>query len=306
MSSIEIRPFHRGDREQLTHLVNAHIQAVVPGVSVSVSTVLSQLEREPAEFIEDPWVAERVTLVAFQRQRLVAAAHLQRYASDERVGEDYRDAGVLRWLVCWAPESPWADAAAVGDQLAAACLAQLVRWQVRVRYADGSLPAPACYGVPEQWPHVRAIYERAGFEHTGDTEVVLLARVPDLRTLSECQDIKTLGQMELRRSVGVNGTRFTAVLEGAEAGYLEVESLADGERLARLAGWADVGNLLVRKEFRRRGVATRLFGAAAEWLSLGRVERLLTYAGPDDTAELALYERLGFVELTRTARGWSL
>lgn len=299
MSSIEVRPFHRGDREQLTHLVNAHLQAVVPGVSVSVSTVLSQLEREPAEFIEDPWVAERVTLVAFQRQRLVAAAHLQRYASDERVGEDYRDAGVLRWLVCWAPESPWADAAKVGDQLAAACLAQLVRWRVRVRYADGSLPAPACYGVPEQWPHVRAIYERAGFRHTGDTELVLLARVPDLPRPS-------LDGLAVLRSVGVNGTRFTAVLEGTEAGYLEVESLADGERLARLAGWADVGNLLVRKEFRRRGVAKRLFGSAAEWLSLGRVERLLAYAAPDDTAELALYERLGFLELTRTARGWSL
>lgn len=299
MSSIEVRPFHRGDREQLTHLVNAHIQAVVPGVSVSVSTVLNQLEREPAEFIEDPWVAERVTLVAFQRQRLVAAAHLQRYAADERVGEDYRDAGVLRWLACWAPESPWADVAAVGDQLAAACLAQLVRWQVRVRYADGSLPAPACYGVPEQWPHVRAIYERAGFKHTGDTELVLLARVPDLPR-------HPLDGLAVRRSMGVNGTRFTAVLEGADVGYLEVESLADGERLARLAGWADVGNLFVQKEFRRKGIATRLFGAAAEWLSLGRVERLLTYAAPGDAAELALYERLGFVELTRTARGWSL
>ena len=47
-------------REQLTKLVNAHAAAVVP---VSVHTVLSQLEREPGEFIVDPWVRQRATLV---------------------------------------------------------------------------------------------------------------------------------------------------------------------------------------------------------------------------------------------------
>lgn len=56
MPSIQIRPFHRGDREQLTGLVNAHVGAVVPGVSISVNTLMSQLEREPGEAIVDPWV----------------------------------------------------------------------------------------------------------------------------------------------------------------------------------------------------------------------------------------------------------
>ena len=64
MPSIQIRPFQRADREQLTALVNAHVGAVVPGVSVSVNTLLSQLEREPDESIVDPWVVERRTLVA--------------------------------------------------------------------------------------------------------------------------------------------------------------------------------------------------------------------------------------------------
>src|SRR5262249_31461828 len=59
MSSIEVRPFRRGDRDQLTRLVNAHAEAVVPGMGVSVSTVLTSLERQPGEFIEDPWVGER-------------------------------------------------------------------------------------------------------------------------------------------------------------------------------------------------------------------------------------------------------
>jgi hypothetical protein len=99
MSSIEVRPFRRGDREQLTKLVNAHVQAVVPGVSVSVNTVMSQLERAPGEFIVDPWVSDRVTLVADQRRRVVAAAHLLRYGAGNEVGEAYRGRGVATWLV---------------------------------------------------------------------------------------------------------------------------------------------------------------------------------------------------------------
>ena len=86
MSSIVVRPFRRSDRDQLTQLVNTHAGAVVPGMSVSVSTVLAALERQPGEFIEDPWVSERMTLVAEQRDRIAAAAHLLRYFPDERAG----------------------------------------------------------------------------------------------------------------------------------------------------------------------------------------------------------------------------
>jgi hypothetical protein len=32
MPSIEVRPFRRSDRDQLTRMVNAHAQAVVPGM----------------------------------------------------------------------------------------------------------------------------------------------------------------------------------------------------------------------------------------------------------------------------------
>ncbi|MEJ7726993.1 MAG: hypothetical protein WKH47_08255 [Actinomycetes bacterium] len=75
---VQIRPFVRGDRDQLAALVNAHVAAVVPNVSVSVQALMSQLERVPGEFIVDPWVTARSTLVAVQRDRLVAAAHLLR------------------------------------------------------------------------------------------------------------------------------------------------------------------------------------------------------------------------------------
>ncbi|HEV8276616.1 MAG TPA: hypothetical protein VGQ26_13110 [Streptosporangiaceae bacterium] len=105
MSSIEVRTFRRSDREQLTQLVNTHAAAVVPGMGVSVSTLLSSLERQPGEFIEDPWVSERVTLVAEQRDRIAAAAHLLRYFSDERAGKTARDVGEIHWFLFW-PEAP--------------------------------------------------------------------------------------------------------------------------------------------------------------------------------------------------------
>ena len=57
----EIRPFARHDRDQLTDLVNAHIKAIIPGCSIPVATLLSQMERDPGEYIVDPWVIERET-----------------------------------------------------------------------------------------------------------------------------------------------------------------------------------------------------------------------------------------------------
>src|SRR3954451_5849902 len=96
--SIEVRPFHRRDREQLTALVNAHIEAVLPGVGVSVNAVLSQLERAPGETIVDPWAVARATFVAVVRDAVAGAAHVVRYGTDARVSASYRDAAEVRWL----------------------------------------------------------------------------------------------------------------------------------------------------------------------------------------------------------------
>jgi GNAT superfamily N-acetyltransferase len=301
MSEVQVRPFRRPDRDQLTALVNAHIQAVVPGVSVSVNTVVSQLERDPGEFIVDPWVAERMSLVAEQRRRVVAAAHLLRFGAGEEVGESMRDAGEISWLLYWPEASYWPDSMAAADALMAACLAQLRRWPVTRWYADGTLPAPGVYGLPEQWPHIRALYERAGFVHDGHTEVVLLARVDQLPRPSE----PPIPGLVLGRAVGINGTRLYGFIGDKVVGYIEVETnLAEGGRLAHLGGWADVGNLHVDEAYRRRGVATWLVGQAADWLRLARVDRLLDYAWVDEEDRLALLRRVGFHELTRTTRGW--
>jgi GNAT superfamily N-acetyltransferase len=292
MPLVEVRPFRRSDRQQLTDLVNAHVQAVVPGVSVSVNTVMSQLERDPGEFIVDPWVAERATLVAEQRGRVVAAAHLLRYGTGEEVGDASRDAGEISWLLYWPQATYWPDSPEAANSLVSACLALLRRWRVARWYADGALPAPSVYGVPEQWPHVRALYERAGFVHEGHVEVVLLARVDELPRPSAAP----ITGLEVRRTVGVNGTRLSGCLGEEVVGYVEVAAnLGDGGRLAQLGGWADVGNLHVSEAYRRRGVATWLVGQAAEWLHLARVERLLGYAWAEQEDRLAVLGRLGFV-----------
>jgi GNAT superfamily N-acetyltransferase len=299
LSSIEVRPFRRDDRDQLTRLVNAHVAAVVPGISVSVSTVLHQLEREPDEFIVDPWVAERATFVAAQRDEIVAAAHVLRYADDERVGPSYRRAGEIRWVVHWPVTPLRGDTSAAADGVLAASVAQLERWRVERQYADGALPAPGVYGIPEQWPHVAASLERAGFRHDGRVEIVLIADVAALRA----EDGRVDG-VTFRRTLGVNGTRLSAVVGSEQIGLIEVEPLQTAERTPRLGGWADVGNLHVDAANRRRGIGRSLVARAAEWLRLGGVDRLLAYADADDRACLEFLRRVGFLELTRTRRGW--
>jgi GNAT superfamily N-acetyltransferase len=315
MPTIEVRPFRRPDRDQLAALVNAHAAAVVPGAGVSVATVLSHLERQPGETIVGPWVAERTTLVAEQDHAVVAAAHLLRYFADERAGTSYRGSGDIHWLLFW-PEAPagnpyWTDATEAAQMLIAACIRQLEEWGVARQDAGGDLPVHGVYGVPEQWPHVAELYQRAGFVAAGDTEVVYLARVDDLDDLSRPGSSPLTG-LSARRSVGMNGTRLAAVLDGRVIGYIEVEIFEDGERQARHGGWADVGNLCVAADYRRRGVASWLLGQAADWLRLAQVTRLLDYAsleaspdGRDDPGYRAFLTASRFTELTRTRRGWT-
>ena len=53
---------------------------------MSTAVLLAQIERDPAQYVTDPWVADRVTLVAEADGRLVAAAHLRRYRDGPDVG----------------------------------------------------------------------------------------------------------------------------------------------------------------------------------------------------------------------------
>lgn len=293
MPSIEIRPFRRSDRDQLTALVNLHVQAVAPAIGVSVNALMSQLEREPEEAIVDPWVIERKTLVAVERDAIVAGAHLLRYGDDERVGEGYRGVAEIRWLVCKH------DAVAAGDTLATACIEAMDAWGAERQVADGSLPAPFVYGVPTSWPHIRALYERAGFVHEGNIEILFVAEVENLPGPAEAP----LPGLELRRTLG-SWPRLGAMLGDELVGFIEVETYLPGPANLSRSGWADVGNLFVREQDRRHGIGTWLLGHAADWLRLGEVSRLVSYAWPKQEDEIAFYTATGFRELVRTERGW--
>ena len=299
--STQIRRFRRDDRDQLTALVNAHVQAVVPGIVLSTNRVLSQLEREPGEFVVDAWVAERLTLVADQRGRVSAAAHLLRYRDEPDVGDRYRGVGEIRWLLCW-PDAPfWPDGEEAGAALLVAALEILRSWSVARILSDPSLPAPGVYGIPAQWPHVERLMAAAGFAPGAQAEVVLVAHVAQLAPTMAPPGVT------LRRRVGVSGTRLTALDDEDEIGYVEVE-IAGGEanQLAAISRWADIGNLWVDPGRRRRGVGRWLVGQAASWLALGHVGRLLAYVDGAEEGELAFHTALGFTELTRTRRGWRL
>lgn len=295
MASTEVRPFERRDREQLTRLVNRHVSAVLPGVAVPVNTLLSQLEREPGEQVIDPWVIERSTAVACEREAIVAGAHMLRYGAGPEVGPDYRNVAELRWLVF----DPRHRAAA--DALIEACARTFNEWRPVTRFADGALPAAAIYGVPDCWPHVRDLYRSAGFAPGTGIELILLAEVEKLLGA----DGAPRAGFEIVRSVGDCGTRFTALLGAEPIGLIEVDAdLSSAGAQARLSGWADIGNLCVDEQHRRRGVGSALLTGAARWLAHGGVQRLLAYVGAGEHDEHAFLISHGFTELARTERGW--
>ncbi|HEY0814148.1 MAG TPA: GNAT family N-acetyltransferase [Pseudonocardia sp.] len=306
MPAIEIRPFRRSDRDQLTDLVNAHVEAVLPGVTVSPNAVLGQLEREPGEYVVDPWVSVRHTIVAVHRERIAGAAHLLRYADDERVNPTMRGIGEIRWLLFWPGQNPAkaAEMADVADALTAAAVAHL-RGSTRIG-ADFGLPAPAVYGVSDRWPHVAAALGRAGFVAGDRVEAVLAAAIDDLPHGGPAP----VPDVEMRVALGGHATRFSAVLDGRVIGMYEADTdLTQGGTRSRLVGWADGWELWTAPEHRRRGIATWLLGHAADRMRFAGVRRVLDYAvaapdPPDGT--LAFLRDVGFHELTRTTRGWTL
>ena len=298
-----VRPFQRSDRDQVTDLVNAHLAAILPGLSVPVSTVMSQLEREPGEYVVDPWVASRLTLVAEQRDRIVAAAHLVRYADADHVGPDYRGAAEIRWLLCWPTTGPRYDHEAVGARLVQACIRTLESWHARRQYANGGLPAPAAYGVPEVWPHVLRLLADAGFDR-GREERILVARVTQLAGRRRVST--PWPELEIARSVGAAGTRFSAVDSEGRWGYLEVDTtLTEHNRFARGPSVADIGNVWVEPDVRRRGLARWLLAEVTRWLDLAGTELVLGYV--DETTskgEIGFLTSAGFDPLVTTWRGW--
>ena len=193
--SVTIRDLRRDDRDQLTWLVNLHVSTVIRGVALSTNVVLAQLEREPGEVIVDPWVAERRCLVAVSEHNIVAASLLLRYASGEEVGDAYQGAAEIRWLI-GLPGRREACRSLLDESIGI-----LRGWDPTHIYADGALPAPGCYGIPDSWPHVRRLLVDAGFDGPARTELALAA--PCARLVG-----RDLDGVSVRRSVGDLGARL--------------------------------------------------------------------------------------------------
>ncbi|MDQ3680073.1 MAG: GNAT family N-acetyltransferase [Actinomycetota bacterium] len=294
----EVRPFTRQDRDQLLSLANHHIATVLPGGSIPASALLSQMERDTGEYIIDPWVTERRTIVGLERDRVVAAAHLKRYGTDARVSRDYCDAGSVDWIVCWP------NCLDAGRSVMQAALEQLRKWDVQIWYADGSLPCLGVYGIPDSWPHVRTLVTEAGFDDgDGHVEIALAGALGDVPTAAAAP----LEGLAVRRVLGTLGTTFEAVAGEDVVGMFEVEDdYTRGGSVMTLDGWADVGNHWVREDLRGQGIGSWLFRQGCAWLRLGGTRRLLAYASEDeDLPSLErYYGRHGLVRINRTRRGW--
>lgn len=343
-SAPRARLFRRDDRDQLADLANSHLSAVIPGAHISVNTLLSSLERQPDEYIVDPWVVERSTIVVEQDQRIIAAAHLQRFADDPRVSDDYRGAGLIQWFLS-VPGGAVDPAAAT---LMRACLAQLGAWAVTVAYADGQLPFPGVYGIPAAWPHVRRALEQGGFVHEGEREALLLAATDELGVsvgaASAFADggaaanaasgagasrgagpVPEPGGPSITGTVSAVGGRAPGAAAERDQGRLVIrhELGADGVRFlasreGREAGYVEVALTPGRAE--RLAVGTRwaelsdwggdpavlrpLFEEVRGWLMRGQLSGALVAVDAADDEERVLLASFGFREISVTARGW--
>jgi GNAT superfamily N-acetyltransferase len=92
---------------------------------------------------------------------------------------------------------------------------------------------------------------------------------------------------------------------GKALGFVEIDTaLARPERHMRASGLADIGNLHIDPAEHGTGLEHWLPARAADWLRLCGVDRLVAYEPAEGSATTTLLTAAGFVELTRTERGW--
>lgn len=293
-----IEPFRLEHLRHVQVLLNTHLHALVPGWALPQDYILAKLERNPDEPIVDPWVIERRTLCAVERQRVVATVHLLRYGSGAEVGHFYRNAGEINWFIA-LPTA--VDAASA---LLAAAQQQMRAWNVQTVWAEmGALVGPFT-GVPDAWPHLALALSAAGFRPEPRLEEAVYAGALD--TVSPMGPPPLPG-LSVVRSSGVFGARFTALLAGQAIGTCEcVPDLTEGGALPALANWAELSELEVAERWRNQGVGTWLMQHAVAWLRLGKCDRVVLAVAPESEAAGVdrFYQRYGWVPLVRQTKGW--
>ena len=296
---MRVQPFEPAYLPGLRALANNHLSAVVPGWALTDRALETHLYSNYAEPITDPWVTERVTLLATEGWAVLAAVHLLRYGTGEEVGEYFRGVGEILWLL-----------SVPGRSEAAATVLSEVRqvlgsWGVRrEEVCSGGLPVPTFGGVPDRWPHVAETLAAAGYtvgpEHREALYGGEIARVLE-------PGVPPLPGLEVTRNVGRFGVRFSAGIGNQEVGHLECATdLTEGGALPAFRGWAELSELWVREDVRGRGVGGWLLGHAAGWLRLARCGRVVISVDERDEAAGAgrFYNRFGWRALARVTRSW--
>ena len=242
----------------LQSLFNCHLSAVVPGWTLPAHVIAESLERDPCEYVTDPWIVERRTLCAVERGRVLAAAHLLRYGSGPEVSEGFRSAGALEWFLAWppAPSSRYVFAYSfdeAAEAVLAAAVKQLSSWEVTRQYGGTNLPVPVVSGVPGQWPHISSRLEGAGFKPNPELEEVIYAGALEGPAAPAEPPVPGL---ELVVTTADGTVRLAGVLDGGTIGHCGWDLGAGrGGEFPALTAWAELADLWVEPAWRRRGSA---------------------------------------------------
>jgi GNAT superfamily N-acetyltransferase len=295
---LHVQSLENSHLPQIQALVNSHLSAIVPGWALPTEYIASRLTVDPDEYIIDPWVIERRTLVVVERGSVSAAAHLLRYGNGPEVSKDYNEAGEMKWFLAW-PEA--ADSAST---LLEAVKEQMRRWQVRNYYAGNNLPVPLAGGLPDVWPHIGSFLERAGFytEFTG-TEAIYGGDLPVL----DPQSNPPIPGIRIERHVDRDGPCFKVFHGEEEAGSFSVATdLSKGGQLPALLGWGELADIQISENWRNRGLGSWLMGHVVSWLRLAGCSRVVFSVGSENESLGAdrFYCRFGWNVLVRLKKGW--
>lgn len=288
----ELQPTHL---EQVQYLVNSHLGAIIPGWALPLEYIACCVKRNPGEFVTDPWVRERKSLVALKDSRVCAAVHLLKYGDDSPA----KGSGAIDWFVSWPKES------GAGAALLSAAVEQLDAWEIQESIIGASLPVPVLAGVPDSWSHLVDLFKGAGYTPRHDQDEAIFGGTLDSVSPPEEAPIRGL---TIERKMGEFGTCFTACLDNTAVCCCECYTdLDQGGRLPALAHWAELSEVETDEEWRNRGVGTWVIRHAVQWLVMAGKTRCAFSVAIDDEKNGAgrFYRRFGWSPFVRLKRGWT-
>ena len=237
---VQIAPLDRSHLPQVLALVNSHLSTVIPGWSLTADYFWERLQSEPQEYITDPWVVERKSIVGIVKDRVCAAAHLRRYGDDTR----WKGTGEIDWILFWPEERE------AGEAVMTECRRQMDAWQVVDEQISGPLPVPACVGIPDVWPHISGLVEQFGYSANEDIdESVYGGTLNEISAPGE----PPVSDVTIHRDAGEFGTRFVARLDGNDIAHCECIQIS--RKVANCLHWQD--GLSFRRSKRAKRCAIR-------------------------------------------------